>query len=65
MNGDDLKPLWNAYKNRVGERAAWSDDELLELVKTAPLRYPWYKPYQHAALNFCVGFLLLGITSGC
>ncbi|GAB3261857.1 hypothetical protein GCM10027347_27180 [Larkinella harenae] len=62
---DELKPLWNAYKDKIGEQAQWSEGELFGLLENTALRTPWYKPYQHMVLNFCVGFLLLGITSGC
>lgn len=65
MKTDELKPLWDAYKNRVGAQAEWSEEALLGLVKTATKTHSWYQPYQHAFLNVCVAFLLVGVTSGC
>lgn len=65
MNTDELKPLWDAYKEEVGGSMPWTEKELLQLIKPAPIAYPWYQPYRHVFLNFCVSFLLLGITSGC
>ncbi|RRA99853.1 hypothetical protein [Larkinella rosea] len=65
MNTDDLKPLWEAYKNEVGSSMKWSEKELLQLIKPAAVAYPWYQSYRHAILNVGVSVLLLGITSGC
>jgi hypothetical protein len=65
MNTDELKPLWDDYKTQVGNAAQWSEDELLGLIKTNAVAYPWYKPYRHAVLNLCVSLFLLGITTGC
>jgi hypothetical protein len=65
MNTDELKPVWNAYKDQIGKQTQWNEDELLGLIKTRAVAYPWYKPYRHAVLNFCVSLFLLGITTGC
>ncbi len=65
MNTDELKPLWRAYRERIGAESQWHEEELLELVKTVTPADPWYKMHRHALLNFCVSCLLLGITSGC
>ena len=65
MNTDDFKPIWNAYQDQVGKQYRWSEDELLRLIQSKTVVYPWYKLYQHAALNFCVSLFLLGITTGC
>ncbi|GAB3909348.1 hypothetical protein GCM10028803_46770 [Larkinella knui] len=65
MNTDDLKPIWQAYKDQAGRQLQWSEDDLLGLIKTKTVAYPWYKPYQHAFLNICVSFFLIGIVTGC
>ncbi|MGA0555817.1 hypothetical protein ACO2Q8_04135 [Larkinella sp. VNQ87] len=65
MKTDDLKPLWNAYKERVGVQASWTEEELLALVQTQTRVASWYRFSQRAWVNACVSFLLLGLTSGC
>jgi hypothetical protein len=58
MNLDELKPLWETYKERADDQFHWSEAALTDLIQQKnTYSYPWL-------LNLCVSVLLVGIT-GC
>ncbi len=65
MNLDELKPLWESYKEQVSEPSEWNRTELANLLKTGPPPLPWYKKAQRPLLHFCISCVLISITSGC
>lgn len=65
MNQDELKPLWESYKEQIGEEYNWSQAELTGLIKSHPVPMRWYQRVQRPMLHFCVSFFLITITSGC
>ncbi|AXE16844.1 hypothetical protein DR864_03380 [Runella rosea] len=65
MNFDEIKPLWESYKEQVDEECRWTSAELRELIKGLPKPIPWYRKAQRPMLQFCVSIFLITITSGC
>ena len=64
MNLDELKPLWESYKEQTGERHDWSPNEFKHLLDTFQHPVPWYgRPVR--ILNYVCMSLLLIILTGC
>ncbi|MDJ1473619.1 hypothetical protein [Xanthocytophaga flava] len=57
MNLEELKPLWESYKEQTGEQLHWTDSEIARIIQQNTTAYPWL-------LNFCMTILLITVT-GC
>ena len=64
MNLDELKPLWNSYKEQIGEHHNWSSNDIEQLLKTSQQPIPWYGSSSRILKYACMHLLLIPLT-GC
>lgn len=57
MNRDELKPLWEAFKDDACQQNYWSEEQIQQLFAPVSHSFPWL-------LNFGMTLFLIGIT-GC
>ena len=64
MNLNELKPLWESYKENIERQSHWDEAELSALLQENPKPNAWHKKSRLAMLNLCMSLLLIGM-SGC